>query len=187
MRECLGWITNCPNEHSCPQNWLELAVSEIPAEVVCHVCDQSVSLVPTEGEFQQQADQDQLVSFPVVPCGGLNNDGRPAMPQAPAPRRVASPPPPALTWHVTLSNGEVLRVDKDTMLVGRSRTCDVVLPSAKVSRQHASMSLTGAELFIEDLGSANGVWVNGEKITRIQVTEGDVYTISDMTLTFDRR
>ncbi len=187
MRECLGWITNCPNEHSCPQNWLELAASEIPTDVVCHVCDQTAALVATEGEFQDQADRDQLVAYPVVPCGGLSTDVGPATPEVVAPRRVPSPQPPELTWHVTLSNGEVLRVDKDTMLVGRSRTCDVVLPSAKVSRQHASMSLAGANLFIEDLGSANGVWVNGEKITRIQVTEGDVYTISDMTLTFDRR
>ncbi|MCB9649595.1 MAG: FHA domain-containing protein [Deltaproteobacteria bacterium] len=73
------------------------------------------------------------------------------------------------------------------MTVGRSRTCDIVIPSAKVSRQHASLSLTGIDLFIEDLGSANGVWLNGEKITRTRVSEGDVYTISDETLSFSMR
>ena len=73
------------------------------------------------------------------------------------------------------------------MIVGRSRTCDVVIPSAKVSRQHASLTKVNGELFIEDLGSANGVWLNGEKITRVKVSEGDVYTISDETLTFESR
>ncbi len=197
MRECLGWLTNCPNEHSCPQNWLELAVSEIPIEVHCHVCDQPVALVTTEEELQTRAQQDQLVSFPVVPCTGMAGAQRSPTSAAPngvpanggareAPR---SEPARVLAraWHVTLTNGETIKVDKDTMVVGRSRTCDVVIPSAKVSRQHASLSLAGTELHIEDLGSANGVWLNGEKITRARVSPGDSYTISDETLTFDLR
>lgn len=190
MRECLGWITNCPNEHSCPQNWLELAVSEIPTDVACHVCDQSVALVPTEEELEARARRDQLVAFPAVPCTGLGGAARPsagAPAPAPPPPRRAPTPAPARVWHVTLTNGETVRVDKDTMVVGRSRTCDVVIPSAKVSRQHASLSLAGTDLHIEDLGSANGVWLNGEKITRTRVSPGDVYTISDETLTFDMR
>jgi len=192
MRECLGWITNCPNEHSCPQNWLELAVSEIPTDVTCHVCDQSVALVPTEEELHARARKDHLVAFPAVPCTGLNAAPRAApAPAAPAPApaapRRAPTPAPARVWYVTLTNGESVRVDKDTMVVGRSRTCDVVIPSAKVSRQHASLSLSGTELHIEDLGSANGVWLNGEKITRTRVSAGDVYTISDETLTFEMR
>lgn len=194
MRECLGWITNCPNEHSCPQNWLELAVSEIPTDVHCHVCDQSVSLVTTEGELEAQAKRDRLVSFPVVPCTALDGTGEPSASPAvnranQTPARPVSPPPPVRVptrnWYVTLSNGESVKIDKDTMVVGRSRTCDVVIPSAKVSRQHASLSLSGNELHIEDLGSANGVWLNGEKITRTRVSPGDIYTISDETLTFE--
>lgn len=194
MRECLGWITNCPNEHSCPQNWLERAVSEIPTDVHCHVCDQSVSLVTTEEELEAEAQRDRLVSFPVVPCTGMNGAARaPAGSKgasATPPRPVTPPPPeparaPARSWFVTLTNGESVKIDKDTMVVGRSRTCDVVIPSAKVSRQHASLSLAGTELHIEDLGSANGVWLNGEKITRTRVSPGDSYTISDETLTFD--
>lgn len=196
MRECLGWITNCPNEHSCPQNWLELAVSEIPTDVHCHVCEQAVSLVPTEEELEAHAQRDQLVSFPVVPCTGMNGAARPSTSAAPGaahtPPRPMSPPKaparaPAKAWFVTLGNGETIKVDKDTMVVGRSRTCDVVIPSAKVSRQHASLSLSGSELFIEDLGSANGVWLDGEKITRTKVSPGDSYTISDETLTFELR
>ena len=81
----------------------------------------------------------------------------------------------------------MIRVDKDTMIIGRSRTCDVVIPSAKVSRQHASLSRVDGDLYIEDLGSANGVWLNGEKITRAKVNPGDTFTISDETLMFEDR
>ena len=73
------------------------------------------------------------------------------------------------------------------MVIGRSRTCDVVIPSAKISRQHASLSRIDGDLFIEDLGSANGLWLNGEKVTRAKINVGDKYTISDETLTFEER
>ena len=151
------------------------------------------------GLLQQRAARQELVSFPVVPGAGMGGAQRPgngAMPHPvqtpqpsmtpPAPARAPTPAPQRV-WFCTLANGESIRVDKDTMTVGRSRTCDIVIPSAKVSRQHASLSLTGIDLFIEDLGSANGVWLNGEKITRTRVSEGDVYTISDETLSFSMR
>jgi pSer/pThr/pTyr-binding forkhead associated (FHA) protein len=62
-----------------------------------------------------------------------------------------------------------------------------VIPSAKVSRQHASLTRVDGELYIEDLGSANGVWLNGEKVTRAKITAGDTFTISDETLLFEER
>jgi len=89
--------------------------------------------------------------------------------------------------YVTLLSGESIKIDKDTMIVGRSRTCDVIIPSAKVSRQHASISRVNGELFVEDLGSANGVWKDGEKVGRSKIDDGDVYTISEETLTFELR
>ncbi len=185
MRECLGWITNCPNDAGCPQNWLELAVSEIPVTVECHVCGRGVDLILEEGELQTRP----LAAFPVVPCAGRAAGALSPSPVVAAPANELSiePPPPARNWVVGLQNGELIRIDKDTMIIGRSRTCDVVIPSAKVSRQHASLSRVDGDLFIEDLGSANGVWLNGEKITRAKVNPGDTFTISDETLVFEDR
>jgi hypothetical protein len=201
VRECLGWMTNCENRQGCPQNWLELSVSEIPTEVRCHVCESQVALVTNEDELQSRDGQGALAAFPVVPCtsfGGIQraataHQGGPARANgagaapAPAPARKAAPVQEARTWYVTLANGESVKLDKETMIIGRSRTCDVVIPSAKVSRQHASLTRVGEDYFIEDLGSANGVWRAGEKITRVKVQHGDVYTISDETLTFEQR
>ena len=221
MRECLGWITSCSNEQSCPMNWLELAVSELPTSIRCHVCEQNAVLVLTEGEAQTEA-RSGLVAFPVVPCTGFGGVPRTATSMAPqngahhqaetpvpephrepvreSPRAEppraeppraepprAEPPRAARTWVVTLTNGEMVKLDKDTMVIGRSRTCDVVIPSAKVSRQHASLSRIDGDLYIEDLGSANGVWLNGEKITRAKISAGDSFTISDETMLFDQR
>lgn len=49
-------------------------------------------------------------------------------------------------------------------IIGRLPECDVQLPSNMVSRKHARVYKDGDEFFIEDLGSGNGTFVNGQKI-----------------------
>src|SRR5262245_1270212 len=200
MRECLGWMTNCENRQGCPQNWLELSVSEIPTEVRCHVCEASVALVVSEDDLNARDNQQALAAFPVVPCTGIvgvqrastahaASNARPAGGNG-APEKRARPAPAVEApkiWYCTLQNGESIKLDKDTMIIGRSRTCDIVMPSAKVSRQHASLTRVNEDYFIEDLGSANGVWRSGEKCTRTKINPGDVFTISDETLTFEQK
>ncbi len=174
-------------------NWLELSVSECPTTIRCHVCEQGVDLVLAENELDAKAVQGALAAFPVVPCTGTAGVPRQAPSVAPpngaggraAPVAHAAVAVEARRWTVTLQNNEAIAIDKDTMIIGRSRTCDVVIPSAKVSRQHASISRVDGELYIEDLGSANGVWFNGEKVTRAKINHGDAFTISDETLLFE--
>lgn len=103
----------------------------------------------------------------------------------------SSEPPPARArtpsvrrLFVELDNGDRVPLDKPTMVIGRSRACDVIIPSAKVSRQHATLTWVGDELFIEDLGSANGIWRDGHKLSRDRIFPGDVVRISDETLRF---
>jgi len=60
------------------------------------------------------------------------------------------------------------------MLVGRKRGCGLRIPSAAVSREHCRLQLLEGFLTIEDLGSVNGTWVNGEPISERQsVRPGD--------------
>lgn len=202
MRERLGWLTSCTNAQSCPQNWLERSVSELPTTVPCHVCRREVNLVKSEERLQALDVEGQVVAFPAVPPISLDSvvqlDGDSGGPAAvPATYDMAPPARPAPesaprsaprgSWMCTLASGESTRIDRPEMVIGRSRTCDVVIPSAKVSRQHAKLSLQGAELWIEDLGSANGVWHEGVKVTRTRVSSGDTFTISDETLLFEVR
>ena len=71
-----------------------------------------------------------------------------------------------------------------TTRVGRARGNDVMLDDARVSREHAVITMDGAFVLIEDLGSRNGVFVNGRKVTIDALASGDVVTIGDSTLRF---
>jgi adenylate cyclase len=66
--------------------------------------------------------------------------------------------------------------DGAPMLVGRAPTCDVPVFDPTVSRRHAELSIVAGGVKVTDLGSANGTFVNGEKITDKTVRGGDVVT-----------
>ncbi len=62
---------------------------------------------------------------------------------------------------------------RSEVLVGRSQDADLVLLEGMVSRLHARFKVGGGELSVEDLGSTNGTFVNGERISYRELTEGD--------------
>src|SRR5689334_14813261 len=66
--------------------------------------------------------------------------------------------------------------DGAPMLVGRAPTCDVPVFDPTVSRRHAELSLVAGGIKIQDLGSANGTFVNGDKITERTAKHGDSVT-----------
>jgi pSer/pThr/pTyr-binding forkhead associated (FHA) protein len=70
------------------------------------------------------------------------------------------------------------------LIVGRGPTCDLVLATAGVSRRHARFVREGDSFRVVDLGSANGLRVNGERASERLLEVGDVVAIDDFTLTF---
>ena len=69
--------------------------------------------------------------------------------------------------------GEFPIVPEKQILVGRSSDLDMVLVEDMVSRKHARIAMQADQIWIEDLGSTNGTFVNGEKIKRARLKEGD--------------
>src|SRR5262249_18776742 len=69
--------------------------------------------------------------------------------------------------------GEYPLPDARDLVIGRSSDLDMVLIEDMVSRKHARISLQDGEITIADLGSTNGTFVNGEKVKKAQLKEGD--------------
>ena len=86
-----------------------------------------------------------------------------------------------------------LRIDGRTTIVGsagavigRSRECDVVLDDANVSRRHAELRPSGGSWIVVDLGSTNGVKVNGRPISGPQsLRSGDTLVLGSSSLIFE--
>jgi hypothetical protein len=69
--------------------------------------------------------------------------------------------------------GEYPLTEAGELVIGRSSDLDMVLIEDMVSRKHAKISLAPGAITISDLGSTNGTFVNGEKVKRADLKEGD--------------
>jgi hypothetical protein len=69
--------------------------------------------------------------------------------------------------------GEFPLPGSSEVVVGRSSDLDMVLVEDMVSRRHAKITVNGDNVTIQDLGSTNGTFVNGERIERMTLTDGD--------------
>jgi hypothetical protein len=70
-----------------------------------------------------------------------------------------------------------------TISIGRASDADIVLVEESVSRRHALITI-GKELILEDLGTTNGTFVNGEKITKTAISSGDRLLIGTSIMVF---
>jgi predicted component of type VI protein secretion system len=64
-----------------------------------------------------------------------------------------------------------------SVIVGRGDECGVRVPAASVSRQHCELVNDGERVCVKDMGSANGTFVNGERISEVVLAAGDRLTV----------
>jgi chromosome segregation ATPase len=64
--------------------------------------------------------------------------------------------------------------------IGRAPGCELQIDSSSVSRHHALVLVGAREVVIEDLNSTNGVLVNGRKVSRLALNDGDLLTIGEV-------
>ena len=80
-------------------------------------------------------------------------------------------------WQLRVG-GRVLAVPREGLLIGRALDAAVRLSGGLVSREHARVRVVDGRLFVEDLGSRNGVLVNDRRITgRTRLGHGDVVLV----------
>jgi pSer/pThr/pTyr-binding forkhead associated (FHA) protein len=71
-------------------------------------------------------------------------------------------------------------LDRSETVIGRDSSCDIVLPEPAVSARHARIVRTSGGYFeLQDLGSTNGIVVDGERVERMTLLDGDTFTIGD--------
>jgi DNA-binding winged helix-turn-helix (wHTH) protein len=73
-----------------------------------------------------------------------------------------------------ISGSSILPLPPGETVIGRGTEADVVIESPKASRRHARIVVDRDQAVIEDLGSTNGTWVNGERlVSPLKLTHGD--------------
>lgn len=75
---------------------------------------------------------------------------------------------------------------KQTLNIGRGDGSDIKLDGLQISNHHARLIKTDAGIIIEDLNSTNGIYVNGQKISRLAVTPADAVQIGTFQIRLDR-
>jgi predicted component of type VI protein secretion system len=85
--------------------------------------------------------------------------------------------PPQL---VAVTEGPNIPLDKPIVLIGRHQECDIQIPSRKISRRHCCVAQVYNYLVVRDLGSTNGVRINGTRSVEGKLQPGDELTIGNL-------
>ena len=80
---------------------------------------------------------------------------------------------------LALTDGPSILLDKPILLLGRHGECDIQLNSRKVSRRHCCIAQVHDYLIVRDLGSTNGVRVNGQRVIESRLKAGDELTVGN--------
>jgi pSer/pThr/pTyr-binding forkhead associated (FHA) protein len=90
--------------------------------------------------------------------------------------------------HVCNRAGALLRAfalgDSREVIVGRDESCDVRIASQSVSREHCAIEQQGEDLFLRDLNSTGGVFVDGKRVEKIRIEDGIEVIVGPAVLKF---
>jgi predicted component of type VI protein secretion system len=68
-------------------------------------------------------------------------------------------------------------ITRDMTVIGRREDCDLRIPLGDISRKHCRLILDGEAIKVEDLGSSNGTYKNGERIQQAELGAGDTLQV----------
>ena len=109
----------------------------------------------------------------------------PADTEAASAEELGLEPEPEPVASVTIG-GKAYDIRKPSMVIGRSKESDIRVSDPNVSRRHAEIRQEGSTYWIVDLGSTNGISVNGRNLKRSKLDDGDRITIGSTEVVFGR-
>jgi predicted component of type VI protein secretion system len=80
---------------------------------------------------------------------------------------------------IAQNEGPSILLDKPILLLGRHPECDIQIDSRKISRRHCCIAQVNDFLVIRDLGSTNGIRINGARVNEGRLAPGDEVTIGN--------
>jgi FHA domain-containing protein len=86
---------------------------------------------------------------------------------------------------VVIVDGKRHELAKRQMTLGRSRECDIRIDDPNVSRRHAEIRQEDGAYWIVDLGSTNGIEVNGKRVERARLTDADRIVLGRTDVSFE--
>ncbi|MBA3371646.1 MAG: DUF3662 domain-containing protein [Thermoleophilaceae bacterium] len=93
--------------------------------------------------------------------------------------------PARATRALLVGGGKRRMLSGERLVLGRSREADLVVDDPNVSRRHAELRRDGAEWEIVDLGSTNGVKVNGRRVEQVRLEPGDGIVLGTYEMSFE--
>ena len=162
-----------------PAGPVELAL-EVPAECPGAVLQEAISRRYGTGQLSVDGSPVRALRTGAAPLrnGAVLVDGAPP----PGTRRgVPAAGQLLLAVHSGPGAGTIVPLGRGRFRIGRSGT-DLVLPDAELSRAHAELDVSDSAVTLEDLHSANGTTVDGERVHRAVVTTGSVIRCGHSTM-----
>ena len=99
------------------------------------------------------------------------------------------PVPPDLIAVLRIVEGDgvggSLRLDRSTMTIGRSDTCDLTVEDDRVSGEHLFITFASGEFRLRDAGSTNGTLLNGSPVTEFALKDGDQIRVGHTVMTME--
>jgi hypothetical protein len=171
-------------EHSRREGYVLLSKPDITFETDE---DLDVGLFGIANRMIQKESPDQEPEQAPAPGETRVYRAAPAETEAASAEELGLDPEPAAapTPSVTV-DGTAHELRKASMVIGRSKECDIRVSDPNVSRRHAEIRQEGSTYWIVDLGSTNGIAVNGRALKRSKLDEGDRITLGSTELIFTR-
>ena len=191
--------------------WSEQLAAELADMVAEHIEAEGYQ---TFGDVEVRLERDEELRTGVFEVAGhVSGSGTPPRPESrvaapPAPPGLPPLPPlPGMRAHATDTGAQepsvvgrpgqrvshVLVVDgpgtkhvleQGSNVLGRGTEADIRLPDTGVSRKHADVQVHGGTVVVEDLGSTNGTLVNGRRVARQDLADGDVIRVGHSVLVY---